>query len=176
MSESLRRLIVDSQAAFQADPSKALATFESRSGLIDGFHTKAALRHHTVTVDEPESLGGTDQGPNPVELILAALGPCQEITYRAYAAALGIPLERVSVKLEGEIDLRGFFAVDPAVRPGYRGIRGTVTLESSADETTLSALREAVNSHCPVLDIVANPVPVELGFEVVRPTARAAAE
>lgn len=176
MSDSLRQLIADSQAAFRADPSKALATFESRSGLIDGFQTKAALRHHTLTVDEPASLGGTDQGPNPVELVLAALGTCQEITYRAYATALGIPLSKVSVRLEGDIDLRGFFAVEPGVRPGYRGIRGTVTLESSADEATLKALREAVNAHCPVLDIIANPVPVELGFEVVRPSARAAAE
>ena len=142
MSESLRQLIADTQATFKADPSKALATFESRSGLIDGFHTKATLRHHTVTVDEPASLGGTDHGPNPVELILAALGTCQEITYRAYATALGIPLANVSVKLEGEIDLRGFFAVDPSVRPGYRGIRGTVTLESSADDATLKKLME----------------------------------
>lgn len=176
MSEALRQLIVDSQAAFKADPNKALATFESRSRLINGFHTTAALRHHTVTVDEPASLGGTDRGPNPVELILAALGTCQEITYRAYATALGIPLTNVSVKLEGEIDLRGFFAVDPGVRPGYRGIRGTVTLESNADEATLKTLREAVDAHCPVLDIIANPVAVELGFEVVRPAGRAAAE
>jgi uncharacterized OsmC-like protein len=176
MSEALRQLIVNKQAAFRADPSKARATFESRSGLIEGFETRAALRQHAITVDEPESLGGTDKGPNPVELILAALGTCQEITYRAYATALGIPLKNVSVKLEGDIDLRGFFAVDPSVRPGYHGIRGTVTLESNADDTTLQALREAVNAHCPVLDIIANPVPVDLGLEVVRSAGRAAAE
>jgi OsmC-like protein len=52
-------------------------------------------------------LGGTDAGPNPVELVLAALATCQEITYRAYATALGIPLESVSVRLEGLLDLIG---------------------------------------------------------------------
>jgi hypothetical protein len=30
--------------------------------------------------------------------VLAALATCQEITYRAYATALGIPLDGVSVK------------------------------------------------------------------------------
>lgn len=176
MSDALRKLISDYQTTFAAEPDKALATFESHSRLIDGFRSRATLRQHAITVDEPAQLGGTDNGPNPVELILAALGTCQEITYRAYATALGVPLDNVSVKLEGEIDLRGFFAVDPAVRPGYRGIRGTVTLESSADEATLMTLREAVNAHCPVLDILANPVPVSLGVEIVKPSARAAAE
>lgn len=83
-----------------------------------------------MTVDEPPTLGGSDAGPNPVELVLAALATCQEITYRAYATALGVPLESVSVKLDGVLDLRGFFAVDERVRPGFTGVQGTVTLNT----------------------------------------------
>ena len=134
------------------------------------------MRDHRLVVDEPESLGGTDTGPNPVELILAALGTCQEITYRAYAAALGIPLEHVAVTLEGNIDLRGFFAVDESIRPGYQKLRGTVRVVSSADEETLAKLQQAVNAHCPVLDIVSNPVPVELTLEKSESASAEAAE
>ena len=47
----------------------------------------------------------SDRGPNPVELMLAALGACQEITYRLYADTLGIPLDRVSVSVSGRLDL-----------------------------------------------------------------------
>ena len=54
-----------------------------------------------------------------MEILLAALGSCQEITYKAYAQAMKIPLDSVSLKLDGEIDLRGFFAVDPQIRPGF---------------------------------------------------------
>jgi uncharacterized OsmC-like protein len=125
-------------------------------------------------VDEPEALGGADTGPNPVELVLAALGTCQEITYRAYATALGIPLERVSVELAGDVDLRGFFGVSPDARPGYRQISGTVTLVSSAPAEQLEMLRDAVNAHCPVLDIITNKVPVELALEL-RPAGAEAA-
>jgi putative redox protein len=170
----LQALIVETQSAFRADPEKARATFASRSQLREGFHSEAALREHRVTVDEPPSLGGTDKGPNPVELVLAALGTCQEITYRAYAAALGIPLDGVRVELEGDIDLRGFFAVDDAVRPGYQGVRGTVHLTSSAKPEVLEQLRQAVNAHCPVLDIIANPVPVTLDIAIERTASRAA--
>jgi uncharacterized OsmC-like protein len=171
MSDSLKTIITNTQSQFQADPKTAQAKFASSSALQHGLCSEARMREHRLIVDEPESLGGTDAGPNPVELILAALGTCQEITYRAYATALGIPLERVSVELEGDIDLRGFFGVDDTVRPGYQKISGTVTLESSAGEEQLQQLRAAVNAHCPVLDIVSQPVTVELALDIRKAVA-----
>ena len=50
--------------------------------------------------------------------MLFSLGACQEITTKAFANAMGVPLTRVSVQLKGHIDLRGFFAVDDSVRAG----------------------------------------------------------
>jgi uncharacterized OsmC-like protein len=175
MSQELRDLIAETQRAFKEDPGSARATFESRSALQEGLRSEARLREHVLTIDEPESLGGTDAGPNPVELILAALGTCQEITYRAYATALDIPLDSVSVELEGDIDLRGFFAVDESVRAGYEAIRGKVSIESSADAETLEMLRQVVNAHCPVLDVISKPVAVALELEVRKSRSEAAA-
>jgi uncharacterized OsmC-like protein len=174
MSEALRQLIGETQSKFQAEPSSAVVTFESASRLQEGLRSEAVMREHRLVVDEPAALGGSDAGPNPVELILAALGTCQEITYRAYATALGIPLDQVAVKLTGTIDLKGFFAVDDSVRPGYQRISGTVRLRSSASEAELQTLRAAVNAHCPVLDILTNPVPVELDLQLERSPAVAA--
>ena len=163
MSEELKKLITDAQDEFRAHPDKAHTSFHSSSALQEGFRSIARLRDHSVTIDEPATLGGTDRGPNPVELVLAALGSCQEITYRAFATALGIPLDSVSVDLTGDIDFRGFFAVDPSVRPGYERVHGTVRLRSrDATPEQLTKLRDVVNAHCPVLDILANPVPVSL--------------
>lgn len=171
MSVKLKQLISDTQEAFRVTPDKARAAFKSSSKLKKGFRSEVSIRKHSLTIDEPAALGGTDTGPNPVELVLAALGSCQEITYRAYATALGIPLDSVSVELEGNLDLRGFFAVDKSVRPGYQNIRGTVKIESDATEAQLQTLREIVNGHCPVLDIVSNKVPVSLEMSVKRPKA-----
>jgi uncharacterized OsmC-like protein len=165
MSVQLKKIIVDSQAAFRASPEKAKVTFESSSVLQEGFQSEVTVRQHKWFVDEPPALGGSDSGPNPVELILAALGTCQEITYRAYATALGIDLESVSVKLVGELDLRGFFGVNDQVRPGYQRVTGVVHLTSSAPADVIQKLRDAVNAHCPVLDVLANKVPVELNVE-----------
>ncbi len=151
-------------AALAAAPQNARATFSARSTLGDGVNSNVAIRQFNVAVDEPQALGGTDTAPNPVEYILAALGSCQEITYRLYADALGIPVNRVSVRLEGDIDLRGLFNVDKSIRPGFQGITAEVTIDSPASENDLLRLKSVVDRHCPVLDILQNPTPVQIDF------------
>ena len=127
---ALREIIEETQANLRADAANARAVFSVNSKQVENLRSEASIRQFSLTVDEPPTLGGSDAGPNPVELVLAALATCQEITYRAYATALGVPLESVSVKLEGVLDLRGFFAVDDRVRSGFTGVQGTVTLKS----------------------------------------------
>ncbi len=136
--------------------------FTSDSEQVQGLKSRARMRNFELTVDEPPGLAGTDQGPNPVELLLAALGTCQEITYRFYADKMGIRLNNVSVTVKGSLDLRGFFDVDAEVRPGYHRIVSEVKLDSPASEEDVARLIDAVESHCPVLDMLTNHTPVEL--------------
>ncbi|MCZ6454212.1 MAG: OsmC family protein [Alphaproteobacteria bacterium] len=159
---ALKDAVETMQNELRANPDKAVATFVADSRQVQGLQSETKIRNFTITVDEPESLGGTDTGPNPVELILGALASCQEITYRAFAEALEIPLDNVSVRIEGDLDLRGFFAVNDNVRAGFQDIRGIVELDSSASEEELAQLRKIVDAHCPVLDILRKPVPVSL--------------
>ena len=162
------------QDGFAAAPEQAQAVFEAVSRQAEGLRSTVTVRQFSVGVDEPPALGGTDAAPNPVEYVLAALGSCQEITYRLYADALGIPLNGVSVRLTGAIDLRGFFNVDAAVRPGFQKIEAEVTLDSPAPEADLARLKAVVDRHCPVLDILRNPTPVELVLRQAAPGAAAA--
>jgi uncharacterized OsmC-like protein len=165
---ALKDIIVATQADLRANADHAVAVFSADSRQIEGLRSETKIRQFSVTVDEPPSLGGTDAGPNPVELVLAALATCQEITYRAYATALGIPLEAVAVKLEGTLDLRGFFAVKEGVRAGFSEVRGVVELKSSASAADLAKLKDVVDAHCPVLDILRAPVPVDISLKAVR--------
>jgi len=154
MARHFKDIFTTTQSALRDEPAQATAIFEARTRQVAGLVSEAIIRDFRIKIDEPPSLGGTDKGPNPVELVLAALGACQEITYRLYADTLGIPLDNVSVKLAGRLDLRGFFAVDESVRPGIKDIRATVTIDSPASADDIERLKATVDRHCPVLDIL----------------------
>ena len=141
-------------------PARARATYRAETSLIEGFQADVRARQHTIVIDEPEALGGSDTGASPIEAVLAGLVSCQAITYQVWAAKLGIALDRVTVDADGDIDLLGFFGIDPGVRPGFGDIRLTVTLDGPESRETYAALADTVDAHCPVLDNLRHPVPV----------------
>jgi putative redox protein len=57
---------------------------------------------HRLKADELIVSGGGDAGPNPYELLLAALRACTCITLRMYAERKGWPLKTVRVRLRHE--------------------------------------------------------------------------
>ena len=140
-------------------PEPPIVTFSAATSLVDEYRTEVRIREFSLDVDEPPLIGGTDTGPTPVELVLAALGTCQEIVYATYARVLGIPIDGVEVTAEGRVDLRGFFGVAD-VPAGFQDVSFTVDITSPATPEDVARLVEAVNAHCPVLDILQQPVSV----------------
>lgn len=135
----------------------ALTKVQAKTILKENVLVEAEARGHKVIVDEPIPLGGTDQGMNPVELLLSALGACQSIVARTYAKKFGIDLQTFWVELEGEIDLDGFSG-KPGVRPGFQTINTVFHIETSAPKEKVDAFKEYVEAHCPVGDTIANTV------------------
>ena len=68
-------------------------------GLASGFAQDIEVRSHRFAADEPTSVGGTDRGPTPYDLLLAALGSCASMTIALYARRKGWPLTEVTVQL-----------------------------------------------------------------------------
>jgi putative redox protein len=63
------------------------------------------------------------------------------------------------VRAEGRLDLRGFFGVAD-VPAGFQDVTFTVDISSPAPPEDIARLVETVNDHCPVLDILKQPVSV----------------
>ena len=68
-------------------------------GAADGFAQEIVAGSHRLISDEPTTAGGTDSGPTPYDLLLAALGSCTSMTVAMYARRKQWPLERVTVRL-----------------------------------------------------------------------------
>lgn len=154
---SLTAIVDATAAAVAADADKALALFRTSGAGADGVRSEIRIGRHEVVIDEPPALGGDDAAPNPVEFALAALLSCQVVTYRFWAATLGIPLDGVTVEVEGDLDVRGFFGLDDAVRPGFTEVRLVADLRGPGTAADYERLRETVDAHCPVLDLFRNP-------------------
>jgi uncharacterized OsmC-like protein len=157
---SLSTLIADTRKAVAEEPAKAQVVFAAQGTLVGVTEVDVQTGRHTFTVDEPPALGGAGAAPNPVQYALASLGSCQAITYRFWAEQLGIAFDALCVRVEGDLDISGFFGFDDAVRPGLSAIRVEVTVRGPESPERYRELADAVDEHCPVLDLFKNPVPV----------------
>ncbi len=63
------------------------------------FAVRIDVSGHSLVGDEPFAMGGSNLGPAPYDLLLAALGECTAMTVRWYARQQSWPLERVEVSL-----------------------------------------------------------------------------
>jgi len=159
---SIIDVISATKSAVAADPKNAQAVFRASHDLVGVTEVTTRVGSgHEFTVDEPQSLGGGNSAANPVEYALAALGSCQAITYRFWAAHLGLEIDTVTVEVEGDLDIRGFFGIDETVRAGVGSVRLNVKISGPETPERYEELARAVDAHCPVLDLFTNPVPVE---------------
>jgi putative redox protein len=73
----------------------------------DGLKHRVSVRTHELTVDEPEDNGGTDEGPNPQEMLAVSLASCTAITIEMYAMRKGWDIGDVGVDVDYEPAQRG---------------------------------------------------------------------
>jgi putative redox protein len=119
-----------------ADTGEAVLVAETRLGRLQ---IAARTANAAFLVDEPRSVGGLGSGPDPYELLSAALGACTAMTLRLYAERKGWPLERVQVSVRhrrASIEAKDSF-------------ERTISLEGPLDEDQRARLL-TMAERCPV--------------------------
>lgn len=124
--------------------------------------TEVTARGFKITIDEPEELGGSDSGANPVEYLLAALSGCLSVVGHLVAKEMGFRLNGLDIFLEGKLDPAKFMGKPTKGRAGYSSI--TVTLRPNTDAGTdvLEKWLREVEGRCPVSDNISNSTPLHL--------------
>ena len=108
-----------------------------------------AVRQHRFAADEPVAHGGTDTGPSPYDLLLAALGSCTAMTLRLYADRKGWPVQRISVRLNHDKVHAEDSAEAGAQHAMLDRIERVIILEGPLDAAQRQRLLE-IADHCPV--------------------------
>ena len=144
------------------EPEAAATRWQAQVNWKGGFRSEASIRDFAPAAsDEPDTLGGTDTGPNPVEQVLGALGNCLAVGYAANATVAGITIDNMSIIVEGDLDLHTFLGMKEG-NAGYDNISVKVTLDCDASPEALAALHEKVINTSPVGHTLSRPVPVNI--------------
>jgi putative redox protein len=118
-------------------------------GAADGFVQEIVAGRHQLRSDEPVSVGGTDGGPPPYDLLLAALGACTSMTVGMYARRKQWPLTRVTVRLSHS----RVHAADCAVCDAEEAMLTVIDRDVEFEGPLSDAQRErllAIANRCPV--------------------------
>ncbi len=159
--DSLKAALEDCIEVVKQDPSSAKIVLTARTHLEEDVRAIAKIRDFPdMVVDEPPVFGGSDQGMSPGEVLLTALGTCQEVMYGAYASVMGVQLDELKITCHGDLDLHGMFALDETVPPGFTAISFETQIKSPDSPEKIRALVEMAQSHCPLLDTITRQVPI----------------
>ena len=99
---------------------------------------------------------GTDDGPTPVDYLLAGLAGCINVVGHVIAKEMGFELRGMDIQLEGDLNPARFMGKSKEQRAGYKEIRVKITPDSDADEATLEKWLGIVEDRCPVSDTLVN--------------------
>jgi uncharacterized OsmC-like protein len=116
-----------------------------------------------VVIDEPKSLGGTDQGPSPVQVLLMALAGCLNVTGHEVAKQKGLNLRGMKVRIEGVMNPCTFLGCSFEERAGFQKIMVSITpdFESATDAQIEEWVKETEN-RCPVTDNIRADTDIEV--------------
>ena len=146
----------------QQEPHVAATKWNAEVKWKGGFRSEAKIRDFaSAKSDEPDQLGGTNTGPNPVEQVLGALGNCLAVGYAANATAAGITIHDLTIDVEGDLDLHTFLGLTEG-NAGFGNISVKVKLDSDASPDALKALHDKVTSTSPVGHTLNRAVPVDI--------------
>ena len=129
---------------------------------VEGNHTPYRVtltnpQGHTWYADEPAEKGGSDTAPNPMQILLSALGACTTVTLEMYANHKGIQLDHVQVDL----------VLNPDGEPeaGQNHIVRKITLKGNfTDDQHKRLLKVAEN--CPVHKLLTSNIQIQTELSI----------
>lgn len=152
-------------------PKQGLISFSSNTKWQEGMRSVTSFseykkngkivhenRRLSLQGDESSHVGGSDTAPGAIEELMYATGTCIASAASAKAALMGVKLNKIVVSQETDIDLHGFLALDPNVRPGVLNWKTQIQIGGDASEEMLQRIAQWAYEYSPVSDTMRNGV------------------
>src|SRR6266702_1737923 len=151
---------------YRSDPQTASITLKATGSQTDTpISCSVDIGRALYAAQAHSGVGGAGTAACSGDLLLGALAACAQITCQMVATAMGIPTNRIEVKVEGDLDLRGTLGVSKEVPVGFETIR--VRFEIDAPEATveqLHGLHEKTEQYCVVMQTLTKPPKLEVDW------------
>ncbi|WP_217587177.1 OsmC family protein [Lentibacillus saliphilus] len=138
--------------AISEDPSLKMRDWHAKINWETGVKNTLQIRDFApMVVDEPAPLGGTDEGANPVEMLIGAAGSCFAITFEVLSSQQGIELESVEVNVEAGLNAAVFLGLEE----GDGGVLNptiNLTAKTSATKEQVEEIAKVALQKSPVLN------------------------
>lgn len=139
------------------DQEEYVVTNRAHAEMLDGKACAIHVRDFPPLIsDEPPSRGGSDRGQSPLELLLASLCACTNVTASRMAEKLRFRYSALEMAAEGELDTRGRRGLAD-VPVHYRAVRLRVAITTDEPANRVERLAQLVARYCPV-DTLMRPV------------------
>jgi putative redox protein len=124
------------------------------------FHAEVTAGEHQFVLDEPESAGGSNEGPTPYDALAAALGGCTAMTLQFYARREKLPLEGVDVEVRHDRE-HGKDCADCVNQSGFiHRFRVAITLHGALTAEQRERLL-VIAGRCPVLKTLKSEIRID---------------
>ncbi|WP_175616057.1 OsmC family protein [Piscibacillus halophilus] len=114
-----------------------------------GRQTVGYSKDHKIIIDEPPSMGGNDEGPNPLGTLLISLVGCENVIANMVAKEIDFDLQEISFEVTGELDLDGMMG-KADVRPYFQKVTINAKVKTDETEDRIDELQKIVDSRCPI--------------------------
>jgi len=162
---TLREIQEPIKAHYQDDPDAAEITLRATGAMADGAMSCSIDIGRAIYAAEAHSgVGGAGGAACSGDLLLGALAACAQLTCQMVAANMGLDDVKVSVAVEGDLDLRGTLGM-PGVPVGFDAIRVRFALEGEVADDRLEKLKDRTERYCVVLQTLLTPPPIEATWE-----------
>lgn len=160
-SIELKNLQAPLKEKYTTNPETALITLKAIGNLSDGISCKVDTGKAMVEAGLHPATGGTGMLACSGDMLLESLVACAGVTLNAVATALGIEIKSGVVKAEGDLDFRGTLAVSKEAEVGFKSIRLSFTLDTTATEEQLQSLAKLTERYCVVYQTISKGVAIE---------------
>ncbi len=117
--------------------------------------TKITLKSgkFSMIIDEPKEMGGTDEGPSPIQVLLMSLAGCLNVTGHEIAREKGLELHGVKIGIEGVMNPCTFLGCSYEERAGFQNIEVKIEPDfTGATQQQIDEWLKETEQRCPVTD------------------------